>query len=48
MEIILYVTGGLALLALAWLFISLANTAAADPFERQSDHDQRHSHDGER
>jgi methyl-accepting chemotaxis protein len=29
MEIILYVTGGLALLALAWLFISLANTVSA-------------------
>lgn len=26
MEIILYITGGIALLALAWLFISLANT----------------------
>jgi uncharacterized protein YoxC len=29
MEIILYITGGIALLALAWLFISLASTISA-------------------
>ncbi|MDP4197950.1 MAG: hypothetical protein Q8922_14475 [Bacteroidota bacterium] len=28
MEIILYITGGIALLALAWLFISLANAVS--------------------